>query len=172
MIDSFRVKRGEVPRLTESILHCDDELMLRCNDKRPRGAAPQDFRERPIQISDRACAHALTLCIRGRVLLTIAARLARNAHRTGNTREEAQMLDHHHAHSSRPRRPRHRGVVAVRDRPAGRGRRRNSAGGRRLHRLSARCSWIIGITLFLAGVAYLIYKWTRNSKSGPDAEPT
>jgi hypothetical protein len=113
MIDSFRVKRGEVPRLTESILHCDDELMLRCNDKRPRGAAPQDFRERPIQISDRACAHALTLCIRGRVLLTIAARLARNAHRTGNTREEAQMLDHHHAHSSRPRRPRHRGVVAV-----------------------------------------------------------
>jgi hypothetical protein len=32
-------------------------------------------------------------------------------------------------------------------------------------------SWAIGVALLLAGGAYLIYKWTRNSKSGSGAEP-
>ncbi len=32
-------------------------------------------------------------------------------------------------------------------------------------------TWIIGVVLFLAGGAYMVYKWTRNSKSGTDSEP-
>jgi hypothetical protein len=32
-------------------------------------------------------------------------------------------------------------------------------------------SWAIGAALFLAGGAYLIYRWTRNSKPSSDAEP-
>jgi lysylphosphatidylglycerol synthetase-like protein (DUF2156 family) len=37
---------------------------------------------------------------------------------------------------------------------------------------TARCSLgLSGVALFLAGGAYLIYKWTRTSKSGSDPEP-
>ena len=88
------------------------------------------------------------------------------------TLEEGQMLTI--IILTRARRSRHRGVVALRDRVAGRGGCRNGSLGGRLHRLisTARCSLgLSGVALFLAGGAYLIYKWTRTSKSGSDPEP-
>ena len=32
-------------------------------------------------------------------------------------------------------------------------------------------AWAIGAALFLAGAAYLIYKWTRDAKTGTDSRP-
>lgn len=32
-------------------------------------------------------------------------------------------------------------------------------------------SWVIGAALFLAGAAYMVYRWRRNSKPRSDIEP-
>lgn len=32
-------------------------------------------------------------------------------------------------------------------------------------------TWLIGVALFLAGGAYLVYRWRRDSKSDTDSEP-